>query len=59
VHAEAAARFDPAKMSQLGIYPGWRGGDQDKQWLMDALQRLLDFYSSAAVQGRAIITCLV
>jgi hypothetical protein len=59
VEAEAAARFDPAKMSQLRIYPGWRGGDPDKQWLMDALQRLRDFYSSAAEQGRAIITCLV
>jgi len=26
---------------------------------MDAFQRLRDFYSSAATQGRAIITCLV
>jgi len=59
VHAEAVARFDPAKMSELRIYPGWRAGDQDKQWLFAALQRLCDFYSSAAAQGRAIITCLV
>jgi len=59
VEAEAAARFDPAKMSQLRIYPGWSAVDQDKQCLMDALQRLRDFYSSAAAQGRAIITCLV
>jgi uncharacterized protein DUF1877 len=59
VDAEAVARFDPAKMAQLGIYPGWRAGDQDKQWLFDALQRLRDFYSSAAAQGRAIVTCLV
>jgi len=59
VEAEAAARFDPAKMSELRIYPGWRAGDQDKQWLMEALQRLRDFYSSAAAQGRAIITSLV
>jgi len=59
VEAEAAARFDPAKMSQLQIYPGWQPGNQDKEWLMDAFQRLRDFYSSAAAQGRAIITCLV
>jgi Domain of unknown function (DUF1877) len=59
VEAEAAARFDSAKMSQLNIYPGWRAGEQDKEWLMDAFQRLRDFYSSAAVQGRAIITCLL
>jgi hypothetical protein len=59
VETEAAARFDPAKMSQLHIYPGWRAGEQDKEWLMDAFQRLRDFYSSTAAQGRAIITCLV
>src|SRR5262245_43382595 len=59
VEAEAAARFDPAKMSQLHIYPGWQPGNQDKEWLMDAFQRLRDFYSSAATQGPAIITCLV
>jgi Domain of unknown function (DUF1877) len=59
VESEALARFDPAKMSQLQIYPGWRDGEQDKEWLMDAFRRLRDFYSSAAAQGRAIITCLV
>jgi len=59
IEAEAAARFDPAKMTELQIYPGWRAGDQDKEWLMDAFQRLRDFYSSAATQGRAIVTSLV
>jgi Domain of unknown function (DUF1877) len=59
VEAQAITRFDPAKMSQLHIYPGWRSGTQDREWLMDAFQRLRDFYSSAAGQGRAIITCLV
>ena len=59
LQAEAAARFNPTKMSQLQIYPGWRAGDQDKESLMDALQRLRDFYSSAAAQRWAIITCLV
>ena len=59
VESEAVARFDPAKMSQLQIYPGWSAGEQDKEWLMNAFQRLRDFYSNAAAQGRAIITCLV
>jgi uncharacterized protein DUF1877 len=59
VEAEAAARFDPPKMSQLNIYPGWRAGEQDKEWVMDAFRRLRYFYSSAAEQGRAIVTCLV
>jgi hypothetical protein len=56
---EAAARFDPSRMSQLQIYPGWREGDQDKEWVMDAFRRLRDFYSSAAARGRAVVTCLV
>jgi hypothetical protein len=59
VESEAATRFDPARMSQLQIYPGWCPEQQDKEWVMDAFQRLRDFYSSAAAQGRAIITCLV
>lgn len=59
VESEAAARFNPAKMSQLQIYPGWRAGDQDKEWLMDAFRRFRAFYSSAAAQGRALITSLV
>jgi hypothetical protein len=59
VESEAAARFDPAMMSQLEIYPGWSAAEQDKEWLMDAFKRLRDFYSSAAANGRAIITCLV
>jgi len=59
LESEAAARFDSAKMSQLQIYPGWQAGEQDKEWLMDAFQRLRDFYLSAATQGRAIITSLV
>src|SRR5262245_1401578 len=59
VEAEAVARFDPAKMSELQIYPGWRAENQDKEWLMDAFQHLRDFYSSAAAQQHAIITSLV
>ena len=59
VESEAAARFDPARMSRLQIYPGWRAGEQDKEWLMNAFQRLRDFYLSAAAQGRAVVTCLV
>ena len=59
VEAEAVARYDPVRMSQLRIYPGWSAGAQDKEWLMDAFQRLRDFYSSAAARERSIITCLV
>ena len=54
---EAAARFDAGRMTDLQIYPGWRVSDAD--WVMDAFQRLRAFYSDAAGQGRAIVTCLV
>jgi hypothetical protein len=53
----AAARFDAARMSELRIYPGWQ--DSDAEWVMDAFQRLRNFYSDAAKKGGAIVTCLV
>ena len=59
VESKAAGRFDPVRMSQLQIYPGWGEDAQDKEWLMDAFRRLRDFYSNAAKQGRAVVTCLV
>jgi hypothetical protein len=55
--SEAAARFDPERMSDLEIYPGWRASDADE--LMDAFRRLRDFYTKAATDGHAIVTCLV
>jgi hypothetical protein len=58
VESEAAARFDPARMTQLRIYPGW-GSSDDAEWVMDAFRRLRDFYRDAAGHGRAIVTCLV
>lgn len=57
VESDAAARFDPARMSQLKIYPGWRSSDAE--WVMDNFRRLRDFYADAAAQHRAIVTCLV
>lgn len=57
LESEAAARFDAARMSELGIYPGWRPSDANE--LMNHFRRLRDFYVDAAEKGRAIITCLV
>jgi hypothetical protein len=57
IEAEAAARFDPARMSASRIYPGWQASDADG--VMDAFRRLRDFYADAASRGRAIVTCLV
>ena len=57
LEAEASARFDAVRMSQLSIYPGWQASDA--AWVMDSFRRLRDFYSDAASKGRAIVTCLV
>jgi hypothetical protein len=57
LEAEAAARFDPARMSALGIYPGWRPSDREE--VMEGLRRLRAFFAEAAANGRAIVTCLV
>jgi hypothetical protein len=59
VEQDAAARFDPDRMTQLRIYPfGWDdpGG---REWVFDALRDLRGFYSGAASRGNAIVTCLV
>jgi hypothetical protein len=57
LESEAAARFDPERMSELDIYPGWRSSDAE--WVLDGFHRLRDFYSDAAAKKRAIVTCLV
>ena len=57
LESEIAERFDAERMSDLAIYPGWRASDAD--WLLDGSRRLRDFYSKAAAEGRAIVTCLV
>jgi hypothetical protein len=57
LEAEAAGRFDAARMEELDIYPGWKSSDAD--WVTDGFRRLRDFYADAAKKGRAILTCLV
>lgn len=57
LESESAARFDPGKMNELEIYPGWR--TSDAEWLLEAFRRLRDFYAKAAADGHAVVTCLV
>jgi hypothetical protein len=59
VEAAAAARFDPDKMEELHIYPGWQDDDEDKDWVMDALRDLCAFYAAASRDQLAIVTCIV
>ena len=57
LEAEMTARFDPARMANLGIYPG--GFDTaDKQWLIDAFQQLRQFYVDASAANLAVVTCI-
>jgi len=43
---------------QLQIFPSWSAGEQGREWLIDAFQRLRDCYFRAAAQSRATRTCL-
>jgi len=57
LEAEMTARWDPAQMATLGIYPGqFLAGDQ--QWLMDAFRQLRQFYVDASAAKLAVVTCL-
>jgi hypothetical protein len=58
LEAEMTARFDPARMTNLGIYPnGWRAADL--AWLMEEFRNLRDFYKDAGAKGFAVVTGLV
>jgi hypothetical protein len=57
LEAEMTARFDPVRMTSLGIYPGgWKAGDVD--WLMEEFRRLRQFYDDASAAKLAIATSL-
>lgn len=57
LEAAMRARFDPATMTPLGIYPGgWEvNGDA---WLIDAFRTLRDFYAAASAAGHAVVTLI-
>ncbi len=58
LEAEMTARYNPAQMTKLGIYPnGWSG--PDAQWLLREFRNLRSFYTDASSKGFAIATCLV
>ncbi len=57
LEAEMTARWNPAQMATLGIYPG-QFDAADQQWLMDAFRQLRQFYVDASAAKLAIVTCL-
>lgn len=56
LEAEASARFDAERMSELDLYPGWQASDAE--WALDGMRRLRDFYAKAAADGHGVVTCL-
>jgi hypothetical protein len=59
LEAEMKARFDPAELSRLGIYPGGGWDKKAAQWLLEEFRRLRDFYVAAAARGSALVACIV
>jgi Domain of unknown function (DUF1877) len=57
LEAEMMARWDPARMEQLGIYPAGFQPD-DQQWLMNAFRDLRQFYVDASAANLCVVTCL-
>ena len=57
LEAEMMARWNPAQMEQLGIYPaGFKPDDQ--QWLMNAFRDLKKFYDDASAANLSVVMCL-
>jgi len=57
LEGDARERFDGQRMARLQIYPfGWDTESLD--WLLAALRDLRRFYSAAAAQAWAVVTCL-
>ena len=58
LEAEMTARFDPAQMATLGIYPGQFDAGDDRKWLMDEFRKLRQFYVDASAANLCVVTCL-
>ena len=57
LEAEMIARYDPAGMVRVGIYPnGFEANDLD--WLMTEFRRLRQFYVDASAAKLAVVTVL-
>jgi hypothetical protein len=55
---ELRSRYEPERMTALGIYPGgWSAEDGD--WLLESFGELRDFFGAAAGRGSAVLTCIV
>jgi hypothetical protein len=58
LESEMRARFDPARMESLGIYPGGWQQSGELDWLVESFHRLREFYRAAADRKRAIVLAI-
>lgn len=55
--AELKRRFDPARMTALGIYPNiWDEGDDAFDYVADGFKTVQELYAEAAQRGEGLIT---
>jgi Domain of unknown function (DUF1877) len=55
--AELRQRFDPARMTELGIYPSiWDEGEEAFEYLAGGLATVQELYAEAARRGEGMIT---
>ncbi len=59
LEAEMKARYDPERMSKLGLYPSGVWKREGPEWLLEAFAPFRSFFAEAAAQGLAIVTCIV
>jgi hypothetical protein len=57
LEANLRARFNPAAMESLGLYPGGWAVNGDA-WLIDAFRSLRDFYAAAGAAGQAVVAVI-
>ncbi|MDO7875910.1 YfbM family protein [Hymenobacter sp. ASUV-10] len=57
--ARLKQRFDPAKMTELDVYPGiWDEGDEAFEYVMGGFETVQEHYAEAAQRGEGMITFL-
>ena len=51
-------RYDPDTMDRLKVYPGHWSDPENREWLTEAFADVLDFYTSVAARGNAVLLYL-
>ncbi len=52
------SRFDEELVDELEIYPGWKGDEEDREYVLDHYEKLQEFFKQAAAEHAAMILYL-